>query len=91
MANGHGGRRPNSGRPRVTLAGLVASRTFNPESFTHRKLLLIEEISPAEPSYRRLWSIQEAYRRYSGVGPDAVFLARSFASAVRDDPDGTEA
>jgi hypothetical protein len=75
----------------VTLTGLVASRTFNPESFTHRKLLLNEELSPAEPNYRRLSSLQHAYRRHWGVGPDALHLARVFAGVVQEKPEAEEA
>ena len=71
-----------TGRPRLTLTGLVASGDFDATKRRHRELLFHDELSPAEPNYRRLKSVQESYRRKHGVGPDAVAIAKLFANEV---------
>lgn len=78
-----GGKRSGAGRPRVTLAQLVESRSFNPESDRHRRLLETDEL-PAE--WEHLRELQDSYRRNCqchSLGP-VIHLARRFA----DDANG---
>lgn len=77
-----GGVRNGAGRPKTTLAALVDSGGFNWESRLHRQLLLEGDLSSTHLNYNRLLMIQESYRRCGGVGPDAVHVAKLFASEV---------
>jgi hypothetical protein len=84
----HGGARPGAGRPRLTLAELVRSRSFDWQSRRHRRLLLEDEV----PDWlqERLEALGHgrllgAYRTWQEMGNRAMApgLAQTFADLVR--------
>lgn len=87
MASGHGGARPGSGRPRVTLLELVRERRFDWRNSGHRRALLEDELPLgefADPVRVERVVVEYRLRQQIGDRSGASFLARSFAEIVRE-------
>ena len=80
----HGGVRLGSGRPRVSLQGLVDSGTFRWDNSRHRRVLLLDPLPlTGHPQAAELTEIAEAYRR-EPHRPHGTWWAQRFEAVVRD-------
>jgi hypothetical protein len=79
MSDGWGGARPGAGRPRRTLADIIAKGEFDWRNQRHRRLLNDEDVEDPE-----LRESQDAYRRYYGWADRGrlSWIAQAFAREV---------